>query len=92
MRAANQDSRAGKAELLKTVGVGVWVSFLFSAVATTLFFATFDPQSLAEQATFPMQLSREAGYTIGFILFWLLLMLNSAMVLFLSNTSNKKTR
>jgi hypothetical protein len=62
-----------------------WVSFLSAGVATMLFFATFDPSELANIATFPQDLSREAGYTIGFLLFWLLLIINNLLVHFLSS-------
>ncbi len=64
-------------------GVVIWVSFLAAAVATMLFFATFDPLDLAEIATFPLQLSRMAIYSIGFILFWLLLAGNGAIIVWL---------
>jgi hypothetical protein len=49
-----------------------WPAFFFAGVATTLFFASFDPEALGQAATFPMPLSRMAGYTLGFLLFWLL--------------------
>lgn len=73
--------------LLRTVGASVWVSFLSACVASTLFFATFDPVVLAQHATFAYEMSREAGYTIGFLLFWLLLVLNNAVVLLLFRTN-----
>jgi putative Ca2+/H+ antiporter (TMEM165/GDT1 family) len=49
-----------------------WPAFVFAGVATTLFFASFDPEALGHAATFPMPLSRMAGYTVGFLLFWVL--------------------
>jgi len=49
-----------------------WPAFVLAGVATVLFFATFDPVALGEAATFPMPLSRMAGYTVGFLLFWAL--------------------
>lgn len=72
------------ANILKTIGVSLWISFLFAGIASMLFFATFDPEILAQQATFATELSREAGYTIGFFLFWLLLVVNSSVALFLN--------
>lgn len=49
-----------------------WSSFLPAAVASVLFFATFDPVDLALSATFPMEISGMAGYALGFLFFWLL--------------------
>lgn len=84
-----------KAQRLVTLGVVLWVSFLSAATATMLFFATFDPADLVDVATFPLELSRSAGYSLGFILFWVLLVCNSAVVVWLarrpvvqSNTPN----
>jgi len=49
----------------------LWPSFLTAGLATILFFTAFDPQLLAELAGYG-EISRLAGYTIGFFLFWLL--------------------
>jgi len=48
-----------------------------------LFFATFDPDTLATAATFAFELSRNAVYTLGFLLFWLLGAATSAAVVWL---------
>jgi hypothetical protein len=74
---------------LVAFGITLWVSFLWAAVATMLFFATFDPVELAEVATFPLQLDRIGGYSVGFLLFWLLLIINSSVVNWLSSHVNK---
>jgi len=55
----------------RTYGVIAWVSFLFAGIATMLFFASFDPVELAAMATYPTEISAMAGYTIGFLLFWI---------------------
>jgi hypothetical protein len=53
-----------------TLGAIVWPSFFAAAVATTVFFAIFDPADLAD-ASWPQALiSRELGYGIGFFMFW----------------------
>ena len=83
-------SNIKKAHSLSRIGVSLWISFLFAGIATMLFFAAFDPKTLAENATFPLDISREAGYTLGFLLFWLLLLCNSVLVLHLSHTSTHK--
>lgn len=63
-----------------------WSSFAVAAVATMLFFAAFDPVLLAEAATFPVELSRFAGYTLGFFCLWLLTAAASAICLFLASS------
>lgn len=50
----------------------LWASFLPAAAASMLFFAAFDPAELAVTATFPMDMSRMAGYALGFAFFWAL--------------------
>ncbi|NND82196.1 MAG: hypothetical protein HKN50_07195 [Gammaproteobacteria bacterium] len=65
----------------------LWISFLCAGVAATLFFATFDPVNLAQQATFPAEIDRMTGYSLGFLLFWLLLVINSLIILWLLRAS-----
>ena len=51
-------------------GVIAWPSFFAAGVATMVFFAFVDPLRLRD-ITFPqLPLTREAGYTIAFFLFW----------------------
>lgn len=66
----------------------VWVSFVSAGIATMLFFATFDPLELAQIATFPAGLDRSSGYSLGFLLFWILLMLNGAVITWLMTASD----
>ena len=61
------------------LSVILWVSFLWAGIATTLFFATFDPVEIAKVATFPMTLTRASGYSIGFLLFWMLLFISNSI-------------
>ena len=70
-------------------GVLTWVSFLFAGIATTLFFATFDPQELGLLATFPIELDRTGGYSMGFLLFWALLLANNVVVAWLMGQFGK---
>ena len=78
-----------KKELYLSFGVAVWVSFLLAAVATMLFFATFDPVAIGEIATFSMRLDPMSGYSMGFLLFWLLLMINSMLAIWLIKRPTK---
>lgn len=77
---------------LMQYGVVMWVSFVLAGVATMLFFATFDPAELAQIATFPMELDRSSGYSIGFLLFWLLLIINGAVITWLDDKGGNVTK
>lgn len=55
----------------RSIGVLAWVSFLFAGLASMLFFASFEPTDLASLATYSVNWSAQAIYTLGFILFWL---------------------
>ena len=51
-------------------GVVAWPSFFSAGVATMVFFAFVDPLALRD-ITFPnWPITREAGYTLAFFLFW----------------------
>ena len=57
--------------LAQRVGAVLWPSFFAAGVATMVFFAFVDPLTLRDM-TFPdLAISREFGYTLGFIMFWL---------------------
>lgn len=57
----------------------IWPGFLSAICAEIVFFAMFDPLDFNMR----LHLSREAVYTFGFIAFWLLGALSSAITLFL---------
>ena len=73
-------------ELYRRIGVVVWVSFVTAAIATALFFAIFDPLVIMGQATYPLDWSRTASYSVGFFLFWILTSATGAMVAWLLAT------
>lgn len=57
--------------MAQRVGAILWPSFFAAGVATMVFFAFIDPLELRD-ITFPgLAISRELGYTIGFLAFWL---------------------
>ena len=64
MSAGPSPSRAAR------FGAIAWPSFFSAAVATMAFFAIVDPVELADMTWPHAQISREAGYTIGFFMFW----------------------
>ena len=56
--------------LAQRLGAILWPSFFAAGVATMVFFAFVDPLELRD-ITFPgVEISRGAGYTIGFFMFW----------------------
>lgn len=79
------DTRPPSRRVLRALIVA-WSSFAVAAVATMLFFAAFDPVQLAEAATFPIELSRFAGYTLGFFSLWALTAAASTICLFLASS------
>jgi hypothetical protein len=59
--------------ILTDVGLVSWCSFLAAGVASMLFFAAVDPQLLRDAGPRIFDnLSREAGYALGFFFCWAL--------------------
>ncbi len=57
--------------LAQRLGAILWPSFFSAGVATMVCFAHVDPLALRD-ITFPdLAIGREAGYTLGFFLFWM---------------------
>ena len=56
--------------LAQRVGAILWPSFFAAGVATMVFFAFVDPLALRDISLPRLALTREAGYTIAFFLFW----------------------
>jgi hypothetical protein len=44
----------------------VWISFLSAAIGTMVFFAVFDPVELSAAVDEELEISRDAGYAVGF--------------------------
>ncbi len=73
-------------ELSKTklnIITAAWIGFLSASIATSLFFATFDPLTLVEIATFPVPMTRTTVYSLGFLCFWALLLVNTIVTLWM---------
>ena len=54
----------------RRAGAVVWPSFFAACVSTVVFFAIVDPVDLAGITWARVELSREAGYSLGFFMFW----------------------
>lgn len=57
--------------IARRIGAIAWPSFFAAGVATTVFFAIVDPLDLAAITWPRVEITRMAGYTIGFFMFWL---------------------
>ena len=60
----------------------VWPAFMVAGVAELVFFSLFDPFDLHFFGA-PLEMSREAIYTMGFFGFWGLGIASSALTIFL---------
>ena len=56
---------------LQQLGSVLWPSFFAATVAAALFFSLVDPLKLAAISLPGHAISREFGYTLGFLLLWL---------------------
>lgn len=63
--------QSGRTPWLAIMGAILWPSFFAAGVATTVFFAFVDPLQLRDITLHNLEISREAGYTLGFLMFWL---------------------
>ena len=64
------DDDQGPRPQLQRWGAILWPSFFAAGVATMVFFAIVDPVELAAMTWPHASITREAGYTIGFFMFW----------------------
>jgi hypothetical protein len=60
----------------------IWPAFLVAGVAELIFFSVFDPFDLHFFGA-PLEMSRQAIYTMGFFGFWVLGIASSALTIFL---------
>lgn len=60
-----------KRKTLQVLGSTLWPSFLVAAGASGVFFASVDPETLRLETVPGWEISRMAGYTLGFFMFWL---------------------
>jgi hypothetical protein len=60
----------------------IWPGFLVAGVAEAIFFTIFDPFDLHFFGA-PLEMSRQAIYTMGFFGFWVLGIASSALTIFL---------
>lgn len=68
----------------------IWPAFLVAGLAEAVFFTVFDPFDLHFFGA-PLDLSREAIYTMGFFGFWGLGIASSALTMFLEGSGRGNT-
>jgi hypothetical protein len=68
----------------------IWISLLSAAIAGMVFFALFDPASLAGIIDEDLIVGRGAGYLLGFLFFWILALACATMTAFLVRTAPKR--
>ncbi len=56
-----------------------WPSFLMAGILSALVFALVDPSDLSWFGGAPLDLPRQAIYTVGFLLFWLIISLAASL-------------
>lgn len=71
----------------RDVAVALWSSFLSACFASLVFFSQVDPALIGDAMTPARQLTRMAGYGIGFFFFWLLGLIAAALTLYLVRTA-----
>lgn len=65
----------------------LWPSFVVGGIAEVLFFTAMDPTELSSIGS--LELSRTAGYSIGFFFFWAVAAGSSALTCFLQRSANE---
>lgn len=68
---------------MRLLGSTLWPSFLVAGGASGIFFASIDPEMLRLETVPGLELSRMAGYSIGFFMFWLVGLASSLLTILL---------
>jgi len=64
----------------------LWPAFVVAAATNAVFFTVFDPHDLTAFGQ-PLELPREAAYTLGFLLVWCATAASSALTLSIASKS-----
>jgi len=74
-------------QLLLDAAIVMWTSFLSGGLASLLFFAAVDPLLLRDAGPRLFDnLTREAGYALGFFFFWTMAAIASALSVYMIRT------
>lgn len=92
-RKLSEDENRDNRQLLVDLALVLWPSFLAAGVASLLFFAAVDPQLLRDAGPRIFDnLTREAGYALGFFFFWAIAALASALSVYMIRTARRNGR
>ena len=90
MNAGAPPSRSRRAERGLNVALVLWPSFLAACGASLLFFAAIDPALLRDVGPRLLAgLDREGGYAVGFLFFWGIGAIASALSVYLIRTAQR---
>lgn len=79
--------------LTQRLGAILWPSFFAAGVASMVFFAAVDPAELKQITALPYwPENRQAGYTLGFLLFWAATSASSAFTWLLLRPASRFNR
>lgn len=67
----------------------LWPAFMGAAMSVGLFFSAIDPLEI-EVVGVNLASSRQAAYTIGFFMFWMLFIVSGTVTWFLANSDSDK--
>ena len=82
---------AGNGLLARRLMWVIWPAFLVAGAAELVFFSIFDPFDLHFFGA-PLEMSRQAIYTMGFFGFWALGIASSALTIFLESGAAPRDR
>ena len=82
---------AGNGLLARRLMWVIWPAFLVAGAAELVFFSVFDPFDLHFFGA-PLEMSRQAIYTMGFFGFWALGIASSALTIFLESGPASRDR
>jgi len=79
----SEPSKLGGSRVLRFAMAVAWPSFLMAGVLEALVFAVFDPGDMSWFGGERIELSRQAVYTLSFMLFWGVIALAASLTLLL---------
>ncbi len=79
------EAAQGSSRLVRWAMAVVWPSFLMAGVLEALVFAVVDPADLSGFGGHRLELSRQAVYTLSFLLFWLVLSVSASLSLLMAS-------
>ncbi len=77
---------------VRWLGAILWPSFLTAGVATMVFFANVDPETLRYETVPDWEIGRRLGYTLGFFMFWAVCAVSSAVSVWLFAPAGRPRR